>query len=485
MQFILLMTLFLSVRASLTLVVDGKEDVEHAIPSYDYAITPSFRPFHREGYYVKAKLQRNPETQRCEAVLEYPDQESLSHGKLDAYASSIVLMRWREANKDCKLLSYAQLWGLAQDFMATLPEHGLPPSDTLLIPALKSYRGDIGSPTQESFIGIGVSIPDNPPPKGLNVAFLGGRAWEGTLTMGMRVELDELTKEKHVIGAIVDAEQSRWNQLYGSTWFTVFNWLLASINLVVLGYAMNLFVRNALQQQHIEWNLANVIFLVDALAVALYMAALLTRPFSYAHTMINSVSSTLASIAFHMLMFLWSVFLQRVDNDTRKAYVFRAVLVVSLTINCLSFVQVVMKRNTLPGTVPRRMETVFTWILPAAQLSLACAFALFSLQFYTKIQMVKISPHTVAALTRLSALAIVAFVCYFVLAVINTDVVNRWQIMAARSITMQYVIRLVLTVRALALLAVLGVQIPKHSTSEPKPNISTGSRVSTSSTLVA
>lgn len=194
--------------------------------------------------------------------------------------------------------------------------------------------------------------------------------------------------------------------------------------------------------------------------------------------MLDISTSWAESIAFHMLLYLWSVFLMQMKHS-KTIYVFRGVVIfgaVSATTSTIS--GIILHNSVVTGSLATLNQVLGYWV-PLVQLFVAVTFASFGISFYGKRKGVgNVSPQTVAALTRLTVLALVAFTTYVTLGVCNTRAVTLSVLSPGALATVIYVKITAVTVRGLALLSVLGLRVPKKTTTS-KAAISTVGQIST------
>jgi hypothetical protein len=306
-------------------------------------------------------------------------------------------------------------------------------------------------------------IPDSAPPTGLDVVIVTvedqkalARAKKTAAAAGVKVSQ-----------ATVEQEPGPWNALFLSIPYLVFVYLLFSINVIVILYACFQFAM-LLRSGEFIFGLRNIIFLLGIVGSAVYSASLLLRHFAYATKMLEAVATFIISIAFHLLLYLWSVFLMQVRHN-KSVYYFRVLVAFGALVVTLAFISTIVTLNVTPNDQTRSLARVLGYMLPVTQIIIALAFLGYAVKFLRRRETVKISKNTYQALTRLGQVAIIAFVAYFAVAATNLDVVTRAMVTPGALATGIILRMLSASIRGLTLLTVLGVRTPKKQT-----NISSG-----------
>ena len=216
----------------------------------------------------------------------------------------------------------------------------------------------------------------------------------------------------------------------------------------------------------------------------MYNASLLTRTFAFSTELLAAIGTFLISIAFHMLLYLWSVFLMQIKHN-RSVYYFRGLIVFGMLVVTLTFLVSVIVLNMEITPILRTLMKVMGYLLPITQVLIAVAFLGYAVKFMRRRETVKISPQTYQALTRLGQVAIVAFICYFAVAATNLNAVTSSLLKPGPLVTIIILRMVSASVRGLALLTVLGVRSPKKATAVGSSGLfsQTSSSIGTTSTL--
>jgi len=211
------------------------------------------------------------------------------------------------------------------------------------------------------------------------------------------------------------------------------------------------------------FGLRNAIFLLGIVGFSLYIVMLLERTFTYSAKTIEAVSTWIISLAFHLLLYLWSVFLMQVRHN-KSVYYFRGLVGFGALVVTLSFCASMVTLNINPTAGTRTLSLIMGYLLPITQIAIAVAFLGYAVKFLRRRETVKISQSTYQALTRLGQVAIIAFVAYFAVAATNLDVVAA-ALVTPGALAAGCILRMVsASIRGIALLTVLGVRVPKKTT---------------------
>lgn len=102
-------------------------------------------------------------------------------------------------------------------------------------------------------------------------------------------------------------------------------------------------------------------------------------------------------------------------------------------------------------------------------MSLEIVLMLVAIQFYMRIETVKISPGTVAALTKLGQLAYIAFGAYLLISMSNFNYFRKRNGIPGILLTVYILKTTSLAVRCIALMSVLGIKTPSSKKSDKSP----------------
>jgi hypothetical protein len=365
---------------------------------------------------------------------------------------SIMLIAWKEARDTCKFTTFSQMWSVAQAYATAIQEAGLPPSNTLVVGCLMGSPGVRGNPKYEPYSGKRSGMPDGPPPAELNVAMIVSNLWE-------KLEHDMQEHDKEWTFH-VEQEAGPWNDVFLSIPWRMFRWFVILVIAGGIGYALYE-LYNVIKEGEFKLNVRNVVFGLDVVGAVLYLCTLVFgRPWFHTYRIMECISSFFVSMAFYLLLYLWSVFLMQVKHSP-MLYGFRGVVgFAGVTTVISSITQLVMYNTLRPSKGQMMFQLVLQYWLPFAQVLVASVFAVFALQFMSRRETVKISPHTVAALTRLSQLAVVAFFAFFLTAIANARFVLMWQTTPTRIAVIQALVVISISTRALSILTVLSIRPP-------------------------
>jgi hypothetical protein len=221
-------------------------------------------------------------------------------------------------------------------------------------------------------------------------------------------------------------------------------------------------------QGSFEMNLKSAVFMVNFVGMCLYTPTLLMRWYTLTNKLLVSIGLWLSSLSFHMLMFLWSRFMQRSQLSPPWAIrVSHIAIVSSALVSALGLASKLTTFSMNPWSRNRQMKVlhhVLRYVHPATQTSLAVVFLYFAVVFYRRQNHKHMSFTSKHALVRLAQLAVIAFVAYIVIAFGNLAYVSFvWTQSPVGYMTYMFIKSIARTVRGIALLAILGVRVHEHS----------------------
>jgi len=265
-----------------------------------------------------------------------------------------------------------------------------------------------------------------------------------------------------VVAFTVEEDIGQWNQVFLSIPYLMTAYGVFTLDAMIILYALYRLVV-VIKGGDFLFGLRNVIFVLGIVGLMIYASTLLLRTFSYTNKMLEAVSTWIISLAFHLLLYLWSVFLMQVRHN-KSVYYFRGLIAFGGAVVTLTFCNSMATLNTTPNTNTRNLIKVIGYLLPITQIVIAVAFLGYAVKFLRRRETVKISQNTYQALTRLGQVAVIAFVAYFAVAATNLDIVVA-QFVTPGALAAGCILRMLsASVRGIALLTVLGVRVPKKTT---------------------
>jgi len=217
-------------------------------------------------------------------------------------------------------------------------------------------------------------------------------------------------------------------------------------------------------RREFAFDIRNVLFLMGLCGSTLYAATLVMRIQTYASRVVEMCSSFLNTIAFHILLYLWSVFVMQIRRN-RSIYYLRAFILFSVLTMTFSTVLSAVMLNSVPTQLLAQMSLIVSYWVTVTQMILAIMFLVYAFNFRQRRKGMQISDTTNDALNRLQWLAGIAFFAYMALAFTNLAPIN------AMMITPQWLAAIILlrivasSVRGIALSSVMGVRMPNRSAS--------------------
>jgi hypothetical protein len=252
-------------------------------------------------------------------------------------------------------------------------------------------------------------------------------------------------------------ELGPWNDVFVSAWFLALTWIVFAINVAGILFSVYSLVLTV-REGKFQWNLRTAVFLVAFVGFTLYTSSIPLRSTSYANKLMESISTWMISISFHMLLYLWSIFLMQVQRS-RAIYAFRGLIAFGATVATFAFVTSIVRNNIEATAATRTLGEIIGYLLPITQGVIGVAFLYYAANFLLRGREAgKISQDTVAALKRLAQVAVIAFVGYFAVAVTNINAIVKLNTSPGVTATLTLVRMLSASVRGFAILAVMGVR---------------------------
>ena len=361
-----------------------------------------------------------------------------------------ALVRWYDT-RVCNLQTMSQLWPLFHAWRATL-QSPVPPARTLIIMLNRNYPGVLGNPSVEPYAATRVGIPDGAPPSDMDVILVDNDQRKLLLKA---VEYEQTIPEE--LTWLYSSTLGPWNAVFLSVWYLALIYTVLAIDCVGIAYSM-FRLGQTVYERKFKFNLRAAIFLLTLLGFILYVVSIPMSMATYADKTFENISTYLISIAFHLLLYLWSVFLMKVERS-KAIYAFRGLILFGALVALLAFVTSMILSNSDPTDALIQLSNAVGFILPATQAVIGATFLYYAANFFMRRrQATRISPNTVSALTRLAQVAVIAFVGYFAVAMTNLNFIVQANAKPLGLAALNLIRLFSASVRGLAILTVMGVR---------------------------
>jgi len=242
-----------------------------------------------------------------------------------------------------------------------------------------------------------------------------------------------------------------------SGWYRGIVYTVMSID--ILGIAYSVFqLGQTVREGKFQLNLRAVIFFTALVGFTLYTASIPIRMATYANRVMENISTYLISIAFHLLLYLWSIFLMQVQRS-KAIIAFRGLIALGATVATLAFVTSMVLSNMQITDASGRLGDIIGYLLPVTQTVIGITFLYYAANFFVRRKEAgKISKDTVSALTRLAQVAVIAFVGYFAVALTNLNSILQANNNPSGLVALTLIRLSSASVRALAILTVMGIR---------------------------
>jgi len=212
------------------------------------------------------------------------------------------------------------------------------------------------------------------------------------------------------------------------------------------------------------FDIRNLLFLMGLFGTTLYATTLLMRMQTYMTRVVEMCSSFLNTMAFHVLLYLWSVFVMQIRRH-RSIYYLRVFIVFGALTMTFSIVFSGVMLNMVPTAPLASMSIVVSYWVPITQMILALMFLVYALNFRQRRKGLQISEATNDALNRLQWLAGIAFIAYMALAFTNLHPITAMMTTPATLAAIIVLRTFAASIRGIALISVMGVRVPSRATS--------------------
>jgi hypothetical protein len=443
--FLLFYSLISNLAAELT-VYSSSHDELAAVSTQDfYQFSNPY--FNRTGYRAVMDLAMDDDSGTCTPQLAHPIHHAFTP---DDDMTTIMVVTWKEGRDRCKLTTMSQLFPLAIQFSAMLQEKGYPPSNTLVIGLLFAYKGIAGNPLRERYRSISASVPDGTPPKELQVVLVPAKEWD--IVDGVDDDHD-----KDIIMTVVQ-DPGPWNAVFQNIGWKLCLWALFIVDIGAALYAAYT-VALAIKEKYFTVDLRSALFVLAWIGTVLYASGMVLRTPTYAYRMMEAISTFFLAVAFHMLLYLWSVFLMQLHRN-KAIYAFQVIVAMSGTTVLVIAIYSIVMTNSSANITKTKHYIFFSYWLPAMQWTLGVSFAVFAVAFLRKRENAKISANTQSALTRLLYVALIGFSTYLIMGIINLKAIVQWQTTGGRTAAIFYIKCVACSVRGVSVLLILGIKKP-------------------------
>lgn len=407
-----------------------------------------------------------------EMVLNNPEKgkKCILSSVLPEVSKTNITIMWVALSDDnrCMVDTISSNFKYAQEFEKLLESNGFTKPNTLVVVRAMEHPG---APTVD-YKGLGDY--DGPPSADLNFQLLDIHPAKYYDALGtLRNQTDRIR---------VIQEPGNWNKVYNSVFFEVARGLIFSAALIALIVSLHAFV-TAYYQNDIHFDLRNSIFVSSLIATCLTLIQIWMPIYIFSRSIIEIFSTTICAVAFHMLLFLWTVFLISFGQQQSLVLAFRVIIFTSLTIALVFFASNLTYKLTPSSPGMEAYMAIYTgWVLMFSQITIASLFIFFSVYFLLTRKTVKgFSAATVEALTKLSLLGILASFTYLMLALINSSLflaIQQQNVVA--NMVVYWVKIFAVLLRASSLMFVLGIKASSSSSGSGQT-----SSVGTASTATA
>jgi len=180
--------------------------------------------------------------------------------------------------------------------------------------------------------------------------------------------------------------------------------------------------------------------------------------------LLELISSFFFSIAFYLLLSLWSGILSQVQQRTAYSPL-RIGIYVGMLIATVNLIFGIVWLSVWPGVVETNIHQTFYYILPASQALVGLLFLFYAVRFQLRKNDYNASRDTKRALSKLAWLAVLGFFTFIVKAVTNFVGGNATVAGSVGGTAANYIAEdIAATARAFGILMVLGVRLPEART---------------------
>ncbi|RKP13891.1 hypothetical protein BJ684DRAFT_19659 [Piptocephalis cylindrospora] len=456
----LLLALFSPALASLSFSYGEKTIV--TVPTQDLfqATTPAFA---HSGFPIQLVMQTGA---TCQIVPEIADPTNgTALGLQQAYTESILYAVWNEAEM-AGCITFNDLGQAALAYNDTLAGAATPGSRTLIVvmPPAWSQGPFKGNPNIiPAYMAHKASKSDGPV-RGLAMALVASDDFDDFVKAGQDAPPppsgpSNSPKPRFTLLQ----EPGPWNDVFIDVEFQAVNLCFLLLNVIFLLHACYRLVPVIIKRE-LALDLRNGVFLLGLVSSGLYMGTFTMRIISLSTFLLRLWSSYLGSLAFQMILYMWSNVLMQIRPhrylNLLRGIIGLAFLLVT-TSTCIHTVRITQNR---PSDAMNTASFVVIYGSIIAQLIIGSIFLAYSVQFRKRRDTVKVSAETYRALSKLTYLAWIAFFSYLGLAIGNLPPLVKVASSPVSFAILTSAMAIFASARSFALLSILGVRVPNKST---------------------
>ncbi|RKP09386.1 hypothetical protein THASP1DRAFT_28812 [Thamnocephalis sphaerospora] len=374
----------------------------------------------------------------------------LANAMAESTLRTILAVPWERAYRaGCN--NYGELATALSAISDALRMAGFPAPFTMLLMVRPYYSGPVGGPLTDQYPSHNINVRDNVPD--MDVAIMDVNDY---LTFARTRGNDTSPQYVRVV-----QEPGPWNDTFLSNGYQSLVWSLFVINAVIIAYGAYT-LAYTLVTQTFAMDIRNAVFILGILSVASNSVAIPLRNASYLRMTMEQISSLLSSVAFYMLLYLWSSLLSQIKHD-RTMLPFRCFLGFGALVAVWTLCIGLSWLNTWNSAPIAPLIKMTRYVTPITQTTVAALFCIVGYRFRMRRNQCRMSRETQHALTKLAWLSVMGFATFLLQAVANVMVSHYALLTNVTAVAIMYVfITLSFTIRGMAIVMVLGVRVPKH-----------------------
>ncbi|KAI9593354.1 hypothetical protein BDF19DRAFT_167611 [Syncephalis fuscata] len=382
--FLTTLVLFLAWPSTLVsaYIVFGDTNTNVSVPTVDY-FQQSVKHYDRYGPMILPSFDQN-----ASCTFKSPAPNPLVANTLARSGFSTVLaVNWTDAaNSGCN--NYGQVINALESIENAMQQSGFPVPFIILLMVPVYFPGPFGGPLTDKYLSHSAHTGNEFPRT--DVAIMNIKDYSNFIN-----NKDNAASTQYV--RIVQ-EQGVWNRVFLSNGYVGITWTLFAINTVIILYGLYTLVMT-LATRTFAADIRNVVFLLGIFAVIANATSIPLKNASYMRVVFEQISSFLSSIAFYMLLYLWSSLLSQIKQD-RSMYPLRCFLFFGASVATWTIaINLIWLNHWDTSSIDSLIDVNF-YLIPITQLMVAVLFCIVGYRFRSRRNQCRMSSDTQRALTK-------------------------------------------------------------------------------------
>ena len=449
---LLLLVLLSTVQAYITFS-DVNATRSITINTADYFQVPS--PFQNMSNCIAVQVKPVPNTTDChlEPTPSIPNYNMNGPFILN-YTCTIAMVdllgfEYAGCNNIYNLVAH-----IKQYWVPTNPDVDLPLKTVVLMiqPNVPNVTDSIAGPINTAYLSHSPMAGDGPPVLPTLFVALADMAIMSTTFKALGITEWKVN---------MTAQAGPWNAVFLSSGYIAYQWVMFGVLCAMIVFSLyRLFLATA--QGTVKLDQRTAIFVGGLISSIMYAVAFTVRRETQLFFILDVIAQFIFSVAFYMLLMLWSGILQQVQKG-KPLTPLRVAILLAFLIMVYNLVETIVWLSVWPTPGLDMAHEVARYLVPISQLIIGLLFLFYAIRFQLRKNSYNTSRDTRRALTKLSWLAILGFISFILKAIANFLVGDPNVYNSVTGVLICYVLADVAALlRAFAILMILGVRLPEQ-----------------------